>query len=126
MYEDLVLRLEDLGFEPGGADRRHLEFSLSAVLDMFKAETGLSEVPPELCCAAIDMAAGRFLQELKANSPDRAFGAGNIAAIKQISEGDTSVTFEVGGSETPESRLDDLIASLLQEGKTRFASFRRL
>ena len=49
------------------------------------------------------------------------------AAVKQIQEGDTSVTFAFGdGSSTPEKRLDLLIAFLMQNGKEQFVHYRRL
>ena len=48
------------------------------------------------------------------------------AAVKQITEGDTSVTFAVGeGSQTPEQRLDRLIAGLLEGRKDELYRYRR-
>ncbi|HUM42445.1 MAG TPA: hypothetical protein PKI14_05825, partial [Fervidobacterium sp.] len=49
------------------------------------------------------------------------------AAVKQIQEGDTNVTFAFGnGSMTPEQRLDSLIAYLMTSGKSQFVHYRRL
>lgn len=49
------------------------------------------------------------------------------AAVKQIQEGDTSVTFAAGeGSQTPEQRLDSLIDRLTAGREKELVRYRRL
>ena len=82
----------------------------------------MSEVPAGLMYVIVDMAVGEYLFLMR--------GAGKLtgfdfeAAVKQINEGDTSVTFELG--KTPEQRLDLLISHLMQPNRDIFAPFRRM
>lgn len=49
------------------------------------------------------------------------------SAVKQISEGDTSITYAIGdGNSTPEMRLDTLIDYLINHGKNELESYRCL
>ena len=49
------------------------------------------------------------------------------ATVKQIQEGDTSITFAIGeGDNTPEQRFDSLISYLMSSGKSGIAKYRRL
>ncbi len=71
------------------------------------------------------MTAGRYLQYKKACGQLTEFDLD--AAVKSIQEGDTNITFAIGGgSQTPEQRLDALIASLCSERLEEVIRYRRL
>jgi methionine aminopeptidase len=73
------------------------------------------------------MAVGEFLLAKKTFAPDDLTTLDLSAAVKDIKEGDSSVSFAVGdASQTPEQRLTTFINYLLTYGKEQYASFRRL
>jgi hypothetical protein len=67
------------------------------------------------------MVCGGFLKMKKGTGQLSGFDV--EAAVKQISEGDTSVTYAVTDSSIT---LDGFIDGLINGGKPRFAAFRRL
>lgn len=86
--------------------------------------TNQQKIPEGLCGAAAEMAVGEYLGMMK--NLGQLDGFDLEAAVKQITEGDTSVTFAVGeGSQTPEQRLDRLIAGLLEGRKDELYRYRR-
>ncbi|MBU3820311.1 MAG: hypothetical protein H9864_08105 [Candidatus Faecalibacterium intestinavium] len=104
-----------------------LALTVENVLHRIQNETGAQPpFPAGLENIADSMAAGEYLRTRKAAGQLTLEGVDLDAAVKQLQEGDTSVTFAAGeGSQTPEQRLDGLIDALL--GRARELSrYRRL
>ena len=73
---------------------------------------------------AIYMAIGEYLSLKKASGQLEGFDL--ELAIKQLQEGDTNIQYAIGeGSQTPEQRLDSLIAFLLSRA-SELIRYRRL
>ena len=123
MFEDVVERLESFGYEVTEVDSWMIEFLIQKVESSIKADCNINTIPEELHEIAVDMVVGEFLLNKKSRGQLEGFDL--EAAVKQIHEGDTSVTFAIGdGSKTPEERLDELILYLMNYGKGKFAAYR--
>jgi len=123
MLEDVTKRLESFGYEVTEADNWMIEFLIQKIENSIKADCNINTIPEELHEIAVDMVVGEFL--LNKKSREQLEGFDLEAAVKQIHEGDTSVTFAIGdGSKTPEERLDELILYLMNYGKGKFAAYR--
>lgn len=124
MLEKACELLAALGFTVA-VDDALLVFIGNSVTERVKNETNQSEIPEGLEYLSAEMVVGEYLN-LKKNSGELE-GFDTEAAIKQIQEGDTNITFALGaGSSTPEQRLDNLINYLIN-GRTReFIRYRRV
>lgn len=123
MLEDVIKRLESFGYEVTEADDWMIEFLIQKIENSIKADCNINTIPEELYEIAVDMVVGEFLLNKKSRGQLEGFDL--EAAVKQIHEGDTSVTFAIGdGSKTPEERLDELILYLMNYGKGKFAAYR--
>lgn len=124
MRERVIAFLAALGVPDVGRDPL-LAYVIQNVTQTVLTATNQARIPEGLEAAAVSMVAGQYLHLKK--------GAGQLSgfdlevAEKQISEGDTSITFAIGeGSQTPEQRLDGLIAHLMTSGGEQFTAYRRL
>lgn len=125
MLEDVTARLASFGYTVTENDAFMLTFIIQKVENHIKGECNVTALPDELTNVAIDMAVGEFL--LNKKSIGQLTGFDLSAAIKQIQEGDTSVTFAFGnGDSTPEQRLDALIDYLMNDGKIKLVSYRSI
>lgn len=125
MLDDVIERLASLGYEVQEGDSWVLNFIIDKVQNHIKNSCNTASLPDGLYQIAVDMACGNFLFEKKAVDSDSLAGFDLDAAVKQIQEGDTSVTFAIGeGSVTPEQRLDNLIAYLMTYGEKELVSYR--
>lgn len=125
MLEDVTKRLESFGYEVTEADNWMIEFLIQKIENSIKADCNINTIPEELHEIAVDMVVGEFLLNKKSRGQLEGFDL--EAVVKQIHEGDTSVTFAIGdGNKTPEERLDSLIAYLMVSGKSQFVRYRRL
>lgn len=123
MLEDVTKRLESFGYEVTETDNWMLEFIIQKIENSIKADCNINTIPEELYEIAVDMVVGEFFLNKKSRGQLEGFDL--EAAVKQIHEGDTSVTFAIGdGSKTPEERLDELILYLMNYGKGKFAAYR--
>lgn len=123
MLEDVTKRLESFGYEVTEADDWMIEFLIQKIENSIKVDCNINTIPEELYEIAVDMVVGEFLLNKKSRGQLEGFDL--EAAVKQIHEGDTSVTFAIGdGSKTPEERLDELILYLMNYGKGKFAAYR--
>lgn len=123
MLEDVTKRLESFGYEVTEADNWIIEFLIQKIKNSIKADCNINTIPEELHEIAVDMVVGEFFLNKKSRGQLEGFDL--EAAVKQIHEGDTSVTFAIGdGSKTPEERLDELILYLMNYGKGKFATYR--
>jgi len=124
---DVGKLLESFGYTLQDGDDWLLGFCIQKVENNIKNECNVSSVPCGLKKVASQMVIGEFLFAKKGIGQLQGLNIDIDAAVKQIQEGDTSVTFAFGnGSMTPEKRLDLLIAFLMQNGKEQFVHYRRL
>lgn len=125
MLVDVTARLASLGYTVVQADTWILNFIIDKVKNHIKSSCNLSTIPTALHEIAVDMVVGNFLFEKKAVDADSLIGFDLDAVVKQIQEGDTSVTYAIGeGSKTPEQRLDAVITWLMTYGEKDFAAYR--
>ena len=104
----------------------NMSFCVEKVRGSIKNRTHLDTVPTGLEAAAVDMAAGEFLQAKKTFAPDSLAGLDLGTAVKQIQAGDTNTVFATGeGSLTAEQRLDAFIRRL-QSREPEILHYRRL
>ncbi len=124
MLEKARELLAALGFTVAANDALLL-YLVGSVTERVLNETNQTEIPEGLEYLSAEMVVGEYLN-LKKNSGELD-GFDTEAAIKQIQEGDTNITFALGaGSFTPEQRLDNLI-NYLTNGRTReFIRYRRV
>lgn len=123
MLEDVKERLASFDYQVTEADSWMLTFLIQKVENHIKNICNISTIPEELLNIAVDMVVGEFL--LNKKSMGNLEGFDLEAAIKQIQEGDTSITYAIGdGDLTPEKRLDLLIDYLMNHGKNEIISHR--
>ncbi len=123
MLEDVTKRLETFGYTVTENDEWLIGFIIRKVDNHIKLECNIKEIPQELNEIIVDMAVGEFLLEKK--SMGELAGFNLDAVVKSIQEGDTNLTYAIGeGSNTPEQRLDGLIAYLMEYGKNKLVSYR--
>lgn len=124
ILDDITTRLSSLGYNVVEADTWMIAFFVQKVTNCIKSECNIDSIPDALRNIAVDMVVGEFLSSKKDSGQLREFNFD--AAIKQIEEGDTSVTYAFGaGSLTPEQRFDALLGHMMNSGKSAFASYRR-
>lgn len=123
MIDDVIARLASFGYIVASNDFLLIEFLIPKVENRIKNNCNIDIIPDGLHDIAVDMVVGEFLFTKK--SIGRLEGFDLDIAVKQISEGDTSVTFAIGeGSSTSEQRLDRLIDYLLNSGKDELIAYR--
>jgi hypothetical protein len=109
--QDIVNRLKQLGYTSTEDDNEHIEFELNKILNYVMNYCNITTIPEILDPRIIDRVCSDFLY-LKKNSGSLD-GFNYDAVIKQIKEGDTSITYAVGqGEDTPENRFDSFVKSL--------------
>ena len=121
MLEDIKQRLQSLGYTASMADDWMLGFCKDKVEAHIKNSCNVAEVPNGLQSVAVDMTCGEFLfgKKQSGQSVDIDFEA----VVKQITEGDTTVTFDT--SISAEAKYDALIAYLMHS-EVDFAAYRRI
>lgn len=125
--KSVIERLTEIGYEVKESDSFSLTFCVEKVRSTIKNDTNCQDVPEGLEHIAIDMAVGEFLLGKKTFAPDDITGLDLTGVVKDIKEGDTTISFGTGEStQTPEQRLTTYINYLLNYGKAEFSSFRRL
>lgn len=125
--EKIAAFLSALGLT-GAEDDPLLPLTVENVLYQVQNETGAQPpFPAGLENIAESLAAGEYLRAKKAAGQLNLEGVDLDAAVKQIQEGDTSVTFAAGeGSQTTEQRLDSLIDRLTAGREKELVRYRRL
>ena len=124
MMDDVVALLNAMGLTVT-ADDPMLTFIVNSVAERVKNETNQQEIPEGLRYMAAEMAVGQYLNILKGTGQLEGFDLD--AAVKQIQEGDTNITFAIGaGSSTPEQRLDSMINYLMNGRTHEFIRYRKL
>jgi hypothetical protein len=122
MLEDVTARLASFGYTVTENDAFMLTFIIQKVENHIKSECNISTIPDELTNIVVDMVVGEFL--LNKKSIGQLTGFNLSAAVKQIQEGDTNISFS--GEMSPEQRLDALIDYLMNYGKGKLVSYRSI
>jgi hypothetical protein len=111
--EDIIDRLKQLGYEATEKDNDQIDFELRKII-FYVANNftrDVTNIPDELDPRIIDRVCSDFLYYKKNSGSLEGFNYD--AVIKQIKEGDTSITYAVGqGEDTPENRFDTFVKSL--------------
>lgn len=127
MKDAVIKRLASFGFTISAGDGWALDFIIQKVENHIRDSCNIRDIPEELFEVEVDMVVGEFLQGKKSSGRLDGFEFEAEAAVKQIQEGDTSVTFALGeGSLTPEQRVDRLIEALLSGGRGQLVAHRRI
>ncbi|MCL2568608.1 MAG: hypothetical protein FWE12_04120 [Oscillospiraceae bacterium] len=122
MLKRVKARLEGLGLSPPAEDEALLKTLLTGAKRWILAETGQGELPKELRAVVVDRAAGEYLDFRKTIGRLSEFD--QEYAVRQMSQGDTSVTYAVEfGQGLP---VDVLIESLRTPPEALLARWRRL
>jgi len=125
LKNDVIQKLEMFGCVVDTYAEKLVDLCIEKAENYILSATNQTEIPQGLHQVTVDMVVGEYLFILKATGklPDN-FNLEMV--VKQISEGDTTVTFAVDGSKTPEQRLDALINHLLKPSSRVLAQYRRL
>ncbi len=109
--EDVTNRLLHLGYTATSDDTDAISYELLKITNYTLNYCNITEIPSIINPRLIDRVCGEFLYYKKnAGSLD---GFNYDAVIKQIKEGDTSITYAVGqGEDTPENRFDAFVKQL--------------
>jgi hypothetical protein len=122
MKEKLRKRLEELGVVLPVEDERLIKSLCKGAKRRLLAETGQYELPGALKPVMIDMAVGEYL--LFRKSIGRLEGFDQEYAIRQMSQGDTSITYAMASE--AQSPVDVLIERLSTPPAALITEWRRL
>lgn len=121
-FESVLKRLDVLGYTVTQDDVWVLCFTAQQVESKVKSSCNTIIVPEGLFFDTVDMVCGEFLFMKKKTGKLVGFDFGT--AVKQIQEGDTSMTFVDGL--TAEQQFEAVIESLKTKADGQAVSFRRL
>ena len=123
--KDVFDRLVQLGYIPSVEDSEHIAYELNKTVNYAKNYCNITEIPPILNLRIIDRVCADFLY-YKKNSGNLE-GFNYDAVIKQIKEGDTTISYAVGqGEDTPENRFDSFVKQLERGFDKWLCPWRRL
>lgn len=109
--ENIIDRLNQLGYTPNEDDNAQIDFELAKILNYVKNYCNITTIPEIIDPRIIDRVCSDFLYYKKNSGSLNGFNYD--AVIKQIKEGDTSITYAVGqGEDTPENRFDSFVKNL--------------
>ena len=117
-------RLKTFGYEATDDDLWMIAFNIQKVNTHIMNSCNTLTVPDGLFYIAVDRICGEFFHTMK-NSGKLELDALDLdAAVTQITEGDTSITFDSGTSD--EQRFDTLVNVLIHEGAGDEVCYRKL
>lgn len=119
LKDDVVARLNSLGYAATGSDDWMINFVMTKVESQIKGQCNTLVIPEGLNEKAIDMVVGEFLFGKKSSGQLTSFNFDG--AVKKIQEGDTNIEF---ASKTPEERFDVMIGFMMRDPD--YASYRRI
>jgi len=120
----VIERLESFGYTIKETDNYIIAFSAQKVENTIKNECNVTVIPDGLINIAIDMICGEVLFTKKQTGQLEGFSL--ETSLKSVQAGDTTVSFAVEGSMTPEQRLNNLISYLLSNGRGEFVCYRKI
>ena len=127
MTELAKVRLEGLGYAVSDEDSILLDACCRRVEDNIRNLCNIPRndfIPQELSSIVADRVCGEFLFAKRCSGQLRLGDQDASAAVKQIVEGDVSVSFFESSSDG--ERLDELINRLLNCGEKELVRFRRI
>lgn len=113
-FEDVAARLAMLGLNVAEEQRGAVEYAVDLAFERLTAAINRAEIPQTMKSTFIDVAAGIYLQNqraekmLTAESDD---ASGN--AIKHISEGDVSIDYDTTAANANTAYINALIERLI-------------
>lgn len=111
LRENIIDRLKQLGYTAVEADNDQIDFELQKILSYVMNHCNITTIPDILDYRIIDRVCGDFLYYKKNSGSLEGFNYDSV--IKQIKEGDTTISYAVGqGEDTPENRFDAFVKSL--------------
>lgn len=123
--EDVSDRLTQLGYVTSVEDVDHISYELTKTMNYVKNYCNITEIPSILNLRIIDRVCADFLYYKKNSGSLEGFNYDVV--IKQIKEGDISITYAVGqGEDTPENRFDSFVKSLERGFDKWITPYRRL
>lgn len=123
--KDVFDRLVQLGYIPSVEDSEHIAYELNKTVNYAKNSCNITEIPPILNLRIIDRVCADFLYYKKNSGSLEGFNYD--AVIKQIKEGDTTISYAVGqGEDTPENRFDSFVKQLERGFDKWLCPWRRL
>ena len=109
--DDVIKRLKQLGYTATDSDNDQIDFELNKMLNYVMNYCNITVIPEILDPRIIDRICSDFLYYKKNSGSLEGFNYD--AVIKQIKEGDTTISYAVGqGEDTPENRFDNFVKSL--------------
>lgn len=109
--QDVIDRLGQLGYVASAEDEKHISFELTKTINYTLNYCNITKIPPILNLRIIDRVCADFLFYKKNSGSLEGFNYD--AVIKQIKEGDTTISYAVGqGEDTPENRFDSFVRQL--------------
>lgn len=107
----VVDRLKQLGYTASLEDSEQISFELNKTINYVLNYCNIAEIPSILNLRIIDRVCADFLYYKKNSGSLEGFNY--EAVIKQIKEGDTTISYAVGqGEDTPENRFDSFVKQL--------------
>lgn len=108
---DVIARLNQLGYTADDMDNNHIDYELEKISNYTLNFCNITTIPPIVDKRLIDRVCSEFLYYKKNAGELEGFNYETV--IKQIKEGDTSITYAVGqGEDTPENRFDAFVKQL--------------
>lgn len=112
--QNIVDRLGQLGYTVTTSDEEQVNFELKKITNYVLNYCNITTIPEILDLRIIDRVCAEFLFYKKNSGTLVGFDYDTV--IKQIKEGDTTISYAVGqGEDTPESRFD-LFVNKLERG----------
>lgn len=127
MYEAVTDRLNMFGYEMQEGDEHKIIYSIGLITENIRNFCNLyGDLPEELKYYSVDKICGDFLKT-KLMTGNLNFGDidFNAPTVQSITEGDTSVTYAVGASDSEAQKMTKFIDSLNATDKNILYRFRR-
>ena len=124
--DDVKDRLAGFGYAVRAEDSFALAFSLEKTMRYVLTSINHRTLPEEIRHLVIDLTAADFLLGLAAFNGGTIPGLDASATVKQIQEGDTSVTFAVADGENPDRLLEAYLRGIKDAAIHQMNRFRRL
>lgn len=127
MYESVTERLNMFGYEIQEGDEPKIIYSIGLITENIRNFCNLyGDLPEELKYYSVDKICGDFLKT-KLMTGNLSFEDidFNAPTVQSITEGDTSVTYAVGASDSEAQKMTKFIDSLNATDKNILYRFRR-
>ena len=123
--QQIIDRLGQLGYSASESDYDAIDFELLKITNYVLNYCHITEIPNIVEPRMIDRVCSEFLFYKKNSGSLEGFNYDVV--IKQIKEGDTTISYAVGqGEDTPENRFDSFVKSLERGFDKVLTTHRRL